>query len=271
MCVSSGPARFSGTTLYGGRCEHPEHGHIEVLGYQNTAVNLADGPNSMLLHLPATGMTRANFIPVGRHTDVLTRMANAAGPVAVAAAGSVAWMDAEPVEVFEHDVYTIVLAADPTRIPEALHQVPAHQRPTVSPGLFRFYADAFPRHTIALCCFDNAEAAQAKPLLLWYHPNDPDRIVLPALDSHTGGVPDLDAPVQTAHQVLLGTPNGFPVTYGPGMRHKLRTFLPDAVIGVDSYDLLPNGDFAISVADLASLDTENFHDLGHALLHRVRP
>ncbi|MFJ8990748.1 nuclear transport factor 2 family protein [Streptomyces sp. NPDC102279] len=44
MCVSTGEAEFSGTTLYGGRLRHPEHGLIHVLGYRNTVANLADGP-----------------------------------------------------------------------------------------------------------------------------------------------------------------------------------------------------------------------------------
>jgi len=56
MCVSMDQAEFSGTILYAGRLRHPVHGLIHVLGYQNTVVNLAEGPNAMLLHLrPRTG------------------------------------------------------------------------------------------------------------------------------------------------------------------------------------------------------------------------
>ena len=40
MCVSMWPADFTGTILYTGRRRHPEHGWIDVLGYQNTAANL---------------------------------------------------------------------------------------------------------------------------------------------------------------------------------------------------------------------------------------
>jgi len=52
MCISTGEAAFSGTIVYCGRQHHPVHGLIHVMGYQNTAVNLTDGPNAMLLHLP---------------------------------------------------------------------------------------------------------------------------------------------------------------------------------------------------------------------------
>lgn len=260
MCVSSDVAEFSGTTLYGGRCRHPEHGRIEVLGYQNTAENLAVGPNAMLVHLATSGMRREQFIPVGRHDDVLERMARATYPVAAAA--GMAWMDADEVTVFEHDIYTVVLAENPLRVSDALSQVAPHKRPTVKPELLEFYADSFPGRSIALCCFDNAEAHRAKPLLMWYRPADPDRIVLPALDCHTGGVPDLETQVLSDHYLVFGTDDaedwGQPVRYEDGMRHKLRAFLPDRVVGmrVDTGEPLPNGDFAIDYDDLLRGDLD---------------
>jgi hypothetical protein len=258
MCVSTGQADFSGTILYGGRRDHPEHGAIEVLGYQNTAVNLATGPNAMLLHLPSPGVTPSQFISVGPHGDVLTRMVDAVRPVSRGA--GIAWMDAgSGVQVFEHDVYTVVLAGDPTRITGALNLVPEHKRPSPNPELLEFYRDAFPDHSVALCCFDNAAAQRAKPLLIWYEPLDPDRIVLPALDCHTGAAPDPDAPARRDHWLLFGSDEttaewGRPVDYPPGMRHALRAFLPDRVTGVEVTGDRPNGDFAISLADLRSDD-----------------
>ncbi|SDZ30756.1 hypothetical protein SAMN05421504_112100 [Amycolatopsis xylanica] len=257
MCVSSDVAEFSGTTLYGGRCEHPEHGRIEVLGYQNTAENLAGGPNAMLLHVSTSGMRPDQFIPVGRHDDILARMAAATRPVA--AAGGMAWMGADDeVTVFEHDIYTVVLAEDPLRVPAALSRVAPHKRPVLKPELLEFYADVFPGRSIALCCFDNADAHRAKPLLMWYRPSEPDRIVLPALDCHTGGVPDLRTPVATDHYLVFGTDDaedwGEEVRYEDGMRHKLRAFLPDRVVGVQAEETLPNGDFAIDYDDLLRAD-----------------
>jgi hypothetical protein len=65
MCVSMDVAEFSGTTVYAGRQHHPAHGLIHVLGYQNTHLNLAAGPNAMLLHLPALSMRPDNFVSVG--------------------------------------------------------------------------------------------------------------------------------------------------------------------------------------------------------------
>ncbi|WP_052850578.1 hypothetical protein [Streptomyces avicenniae] len=272
MCISTGEAAFSGTIAYCGRLNHPEHGLVHVLGYQNTAVNLAGGPNAMLLHLPTRQLTPRQFLPVGHADDVLNRMVAAVRPVA-AASGGIDWMGAAPrgaVQVFDHDVYTVLLADDPTAIPAALGQVPPHRRPALDPDLLRFYADHFPDHTVAVCCFDNADSQRAKPLLLWYAPLDPDRLTVPALDSHTGGAPDLDAAVPVDHWVLFSTDEapatwGAPVAYPGDTRHSLRAFLPTAVVGrhYGPWQTLPNGDFTLSHRDLLT------GDLGR--VERLRP
>ncbi|MEU7469857.1 hypothetical protein AB0A94_15180 [Streptomyces sp. NPDC044984] len=269
MCISTGAAAFSGTIVYCGRQHHPVHGLIHVLGYQNTAVNLADGPNAMLLHLPTGRLTPRHFLSAGRTGDVLHRMV-AAVESATAATDGIAWMSAapQPVQVFDHDVYTVLLASDPTAVPAALRQVPPHRRPDLDADLLRFYADHFPDHTIAVCCFDNADAQRAKPLLVWYSPLDPDRLVLPSLDSHTGKAPDLDAAVPVDHWVLFSTDQapagwGTPVDHPGDMRHRLRAFLPTAVMGrrYGGERALPNGDFAISHRDLLAGDLDRIDRL----------
>jgi hypothetical protein len=256
-------AEFSGTTLYVGRQRHAVHGLIHVLGYQNTAVNLAEGPNAMLLHLPAQRMTRENFISVGRNPEVLSRMVDAVRPRSVG--DGIAWMDWEcgqGAEVFDHGIYTVLLSSDPTLLQAALAQVPLRKRPPLNPLLLEFYADQYPGHPIAVCCFDNAEAGRAEPLLMWYSPISPDRLTVPALDCHTGEPPDLDADVPVDHWVLFGTdeaPDGWgqSVGYETSMRHRLRRFLPDTVMGTHfGGQSLPNGDFAIAHDDLLAGDLE---------------
>lgn len=262
MCISTGAAEFSGTIAYCGRQHHPEHGLVHVLGYQNTAVNLADGPNAMLLHVPTGRLTPQHFLSTGRDGDVLRRMV-AAVEDAEAAADGIAWMSAEPsaVQIFDHDVYTVLLADDPTAISAALGRVPQHRRPHLDPDLLDFYAAHYPDHSIAVCCFDNADAQRAKPLLLWYPPLDPDRLTVPALDSHTGKAPDLDAMVPVDHWILFSTDAappawGAPVTHPTALRHRTRAFLPAAVVGrhYGPEQPLPNGDFSISHRDLLSGD-----------------
>lgn len=265
MCVSPGPAEFSGTTLYVGRRHHAEHGLVHVLGYQNIAANRAQGPNAMLLHLPARGVTQDNFLYVGRTTDVLERMVAAVRPRPVAVAGGPAVMDwmgdeAARVEVFEHDIHTVLPAADPTALPHALGRVPAHKRPPLDPGLMRFYAERYPGHAMAVCCFDNAEAARAEPLLLWYTPLDPEVLTAPALDAHTGRPPGMVGSVPVDHWVLFGSDEaphlwGEPVQHDPDIPERLRAFLPGQVVGQHYGGLLRNGDFAVRHEDLLTSGT----------------
>jgi hypothetical protein len=271
MCVSTAASQFSGTILYHGQTRHPEHGRVHVLGYQNTAVNLASGPNAMLLHVPATGMTPANFVDTRQCPRVLRDMVDALAPPTrgwrpmpedcVAVAGG-----PPPVQIFDHDIYTVVLATDPTLVPQALEHVPEHRRIRPNTPLFDFYAARYPGHAIIVCCFDNTEARSANPLLMWYRPHDLRHFVLPALDCHTGGVPDLTAHVPTDHWVILGRDNaptswGVPVTYtaddsraGHG-RHPDRhgpaaPYLPARVIGTRFTSSMPNGDFTIPFTDV---------------------
>ncbi|MFG3165809.1 hypothetical protein [Streptomyces sp. NPDC048200] len=187
MCVSTGEAAFTGTTLYGGRPRHPEHGLIHVLGYQNTVANLADGPNAMVLHLPTYRMGRRNFLSVGTASDLLQSMVDAVKPVGAGPLpDTMDWMggDAAPaVQVFEHDVYTVLLAHDPAALPAALARVPEHRRPALGGELWRFYEERYPGQAIAVCCLDNKQAARAKPLLMWYPPIDPDLLTCPTATS----------------------------------------------------------------------------------------
>ncbi|WP_309113537.1 hypothetical protein [Saccharothrix sp.] len=246
MCVSSGTACFSHTILYAGLRDHPEHGPITVFGHQNTAVNHVDGPNCLILHLPTNSL---NLIPTGRSTDLLTRLREPTEPdfysLELPAQAS----------IVPHDVYTVVLAPNPTHIPTALEAVPPSRRPTLSPDLLEFYADTFPGHAIALCCFDNAEARRSKPLLLWYRPTDPDLVVLPGLHSHAGRVPDPIELVPTDHYLLFGTDDpdwGEHYEHDPAMRHTLRSYLPASVRGYPVTKHLRNGDYALKTTDLRS-------------------
>ncbi|KUM72892.1 hypothetical protein [Streptomyces griseorubiginosus] len=91
MCISTGEAAFSGTIVHCGRQHHPVHALIHVLGYRNTAGNLADGPNAMLPHVPTAQLTPGQFLSAGRTGDVLRRMVDAVEPVAAGAHG-IAWM-----------------------------------------------------------------------------------------------------------------------------------------------------------------------------------
>jgi hypothetical protein len=275
MCVAAAPASFSDTILYHGRCRHPEHGLVHVLGYQNVAANHATGPNAMLLHLPGTGMTSANFVDTSRSRHILTDMtaaltwrSSAYGAAPAAAGGA----EPPPVQVFEHDIYTVVLATNATLIPDALSLVPEHRRVPVNRPLFDFYAREYPGHAVALCCFDNRDAARSDPLLLWYSPLRPDRVELPAIDCHTGEIPRIGAPVEVDHWVILGSSEPVPSTWPwqsswmdwseEVRRSPAGPFLPATIVGRPFAGPLANGDFMIHEADLTAGRTDRMRRVG---------
>jgi len=265
MCVAAAPAHFSETILYHGRCHHRDHGDVHVLGYQNVAANHASGPNAMLLHLPGVGMTQDCFVDTSGSPDILRNMTAALTPPLSRGAGAVpggpATAGAPAVEIFEHDIYTVVLAANATLIPEALSLVPEHRRVPANRPLFDFYARMYPDHAVALCCFDNRDAARSDPLLLWYTPRYPDRYELPAIDCHTGEIPDIGGPARVDHWVILGTDeepapqDGTWRTARMDWSEEVRRspagpFLPAAITGRTYTGIHPNGDFMISRADV---------------------
>ncbi|MFD0557279.1 hypothetical protein FB566_2539 [Stackebrandtia endophytica] len=265
MCVSAGAAEFSSTIIYSGRRDHPEHGLIHVLGYQNSAVNLAPGPNAMLLHVPTRQLRPDQFISIDRDREVLSRMGRMVDrSSSVSRAASMDWMSGD-VHVFDHDLYTVVVADDPLRIPDALSRVEPRKRPDLTADLLEFYSIMYSNHVMVLCCFDNADVRESAPILLWYRPTDPDRLVMPAIDAHTGRPPLLGAPVRRDHVLVFGTDAaadgwGTSMTYPRRLRRKTRSFLPDAVGGFSlsslqvstgtPHPLAFNGDFAIAHTNL---------------------
>ena len=285
MCVSLGPATFSNTILYVGSALR--NGKlVHVLGYQNTAQNLATkvepppssldpklwsqvvkekgasqvpAGNAMILPFPASAvMTKENVIDTSGCPGILKDIAESVKPKSRGSFSKGLDFDdvcfSAGVEVFDTGIYTVVLARDPRAIPAALEQVPIEKRPDLKPEIFAAYAEWYPGWQIALCCFSNAEAVEADPLLWWYEPAFPDVYFAPALDSHTGGVPDLDAKVELDHTLAVGSPEGkgAPIEYAGRLPEEVRAFLPTHGLGQEFSGYAGNGDFLIDRKDAQS-------------------
>lgn len=267
MCVSTAPAEFTGTIVHLGKKYHKHHGEIFVLGYQNTAQNYSSGPNAMLLHFPAMGMTQQNFLDTRPCRHILKDMVKALTPVSRGI--SFGGLSKGSVQLFEHDIYTVVLASDVSLIPSVLPLVPANKRIAINQPLFNFYAQWFSGYAAALCCFDNRQAADAAPLLVWYRPINPYYFQLPALDCHTGGVPDLEAQVAVDHWVLLSSDDMSPgrshaVHYTDSVPASVQAFLPQRVIGQRFSGRMRNGDFGIGLSDVREGRTAALERIGPA-------
>jgi hypothetical protein len=262
MCVSTAPARLSRTIVYAGVAQRAGK-RVHVMGYQNQAENLDAGPNCMILHIPsAAPMTPENMVDTSACPWVLSRLARAArGPAPAAAGYAPRSRSAAPVvHVFQKGIYTVVLANHWELAHQALTRVPAHQRPAVSAELLAFYGKHFPGWHLALCCFENHEAVTSDPLLWWFEPLFPDRLMAPGIDAHTGQPPSLRSHVQRDHELVFGMSQGSPQgslmpvhphQFGvPPLPPAVRELMPSLAFLVTRREQARNGDFLLDVADL---------------------
>jgi hypothetical protein len=276
MCVTMARAALSDTILYAAEVRPEEFGRkvVHVLGYQNTVENRAEGGNAMILPFPARPrtMSQANVVPTEQCPNILRDMATAVRGRYRSLGRHSESPDSASVEVFDTGIYTVVLASDARAIPTALGQVPYEKRPPLSPALFDAYAAWYPGWTIALCCFNNRESARATPLLWWYEPLYRDRLFAPALDCHTGDVPDLDALVTVNHTVAWGSdrmrqegPTQETVRYQDVVPTAVKPYLTRQVIGRVYAGKMPNGDFVFPVRQVRKGGYERVPE------HRVEP
>lgn len=159
--------------------------------------------------------------------------------------------------VFNHGLYTIAVGREVTKevLVEALSRVPADRRPELNWDVLGAYPQLYPDYTLAFCCFNTREIAEAGPLLYHYQPLDPSKLFLPALDAHDGRRPVPGAPVGTDHDLLVGSTTGQSVNYRDRLGD-LAEYLPRWVLRAAVSDWLPNGDFTVNTADLNQVGSD---------------
>ncbi len=262
-CCSLRAASFSSTK--GLAAEVRKDGKlVHLLAYQNTVRDSAStdsGGNAMFLPIPAKArtMTSANILDTSSAKHFLSDIDDAIRPPVREVfrnSNSVQrGIDIKDVVVFEHDIYTIVLARNATDIPAALSRVPESKRPKMNKPIFDAYARWYPGWTFALCCFNNKDATTAAPMLWWYEPMKPDQLFFPGLDAHDGNPPRIDAKnIDVDHSLAVAAsfdpPGGEPVRYTDALSPSLGKILPKFVSGDILSGELPQGDFIWNLADV---------------------
>lgn len=258
MCVSSAPALFAGTKGYIGTAEHPEHGFIHVIGYQNQAANLHGEANAMILPFPtAEAMGPENVVDLGEtYRALLTNMVEACRPevryrTLSKGLGGGLLNGGSYAKVFQHGIYHVVLASDPELVPAALEQVPEGKRPRISEELMQWYAAIYPGHAIAVCCFSNVSAAESEPLFWWYKPKGGKDALpfFPAVDAHSGRLPNLFARVQVDHGIVVGYDehhkDSIANRFKNGLPPRIADFLSPYLRGFYPSGRFENGDFFV--------------------------
>lgn len=167
------------------------------------------------------------------------------------------------VRIINFDVYTIVIAKNAGAMRKALASdaVPADRRPALNADMIKAYTKWYPGWAIAVCCFNNADAKEAKPLLFSYEPSkqaNPDDFFVPTLDAHDGKVPNLTARVDVDHTVFVATKDmakdrAVRVSYrDTGVAPGIAELLPAAVMGKVLRGAMINGDIIFRRSDLAA-------------------
>ncbi len=258
MCCTLGLAKLTKTVLYA--AEAKVNGkYVHVLGYQNQAENLTQGPNAMILPFPAAeSMGSTNVVDTSKCQKILTNYASAVKPLTRGGDSLYASKGAmKSIQVFDTGNYTVVLADDANDIPSALNQVPVSKRPRINDAVFNAYSKWYPNQPIALCCFEQGAKTAPEPMLWYYVPKDPTRLFAPALDAHDGNPPDLNQKVKVDTAVIFGSacdPISYQYASGVLFQDKVpdnvRPFLASRVWGHHIDNRLENGDFSLLISSL---------------------
>ncbi len=253
MCCTFGKAELSNTIVYAGEALK-DNKLVHVLGYQNTVENLQRGPNAMILPFPTdVVMTEANLLDTKNSKKCLKDISEVIKQSYDDDRLGVSFSKSfKRSIVFDYGIYTIILAESASAIKDSLEKVPKNKRPLINLELIDAYNKWYPNWPIAVCCFDSKDQSESEPLVWWYEPKDKDNLFVPALDSHTGYIPDLKNRVYTDHSVAFGStisPVGADVTYSDNISESLKNFLPSKVIGKEFKRPMINGDFSLSLND----------------------
>lgn len=214
MCITSAAAKLSKTRILS--CPL---GEKHLLAYANSAVNLADMPNSMILAVPGT-LTQADFIDTTPYAKFLEELENAWTPRSRSL--SMSKGISAPVQQFKVGMYEVFLAPGGKstivekikgqhRITEALKRLPEEQRPGIRSDLLEWFDSTYPGWSIVVCVFENSKPMDAQPIMFTYtpFPEWQNRLFFPGVDSHTGGPPDLDETVDVDHFLFTENPDGW--------------------------------------------------------------
>jgi hypothetical protein len=258
MCLSLEPSKMSDTILYAGDTTIDGR-YLHVLGYQNKAENLFDGPNAMILPFPTEiKMGPQNVVDTTAAQHILTDMAlgfemRSRGGTKSLGFGPDDDLIGSYVEVFDSGDYTIVLAADARDVPRVIHMVPPQKRPRVNKDVFASYPELYPEWPVALCCWQAKARVEAQPMLWWYMPKHHDLLFLPAVDGHNGKPPNLKDAAMRDHTLVVGTTattpqlnsQGWAPRYRDTLSEELQKYVPKRVVGQKLKGWQPNADIYV--------------------------
>ncbi|MCC6977587.1 MAG: hypothetical protein IT343_04660 [Candidatus Melainabacteria bacterium] len=145
------------------------------------------------------------------------------------------------------DIYDIVIAENARDIPLAIEEINPLKRPEVNTEVFSVL-DEWYRCPVAVCCFNNVQSGDAKPLAFAFEPLYPDTLVVYTLDGHDGKPPAPNEIVNVDHDIFVGSylmksSLCATVKYTDEIPDHLQPYILNKVLGVKLQKQMENGDF----------------------------
>lgn len=193
MCITSAPAKLSKTKILSIELEDGYH----LLSYANTAKNLADKANCMILPVPGS-LTQSDFFDTTAYAGFLKELEANFTSRSRSASKSLKTLSAK-VENFQLGMYNVFLSTDIHAIGGILDKLPEDQKPDISKNLLTFFEKAYPSCNFVVCVFSNNSSMDSQPIMFRYKPNNEKILFFPAVDAHDGNAPDLSKQVDVDH------------------------------------------------------------------------
>ena len=252
MCVTSLEAELKNTYIGVWEVQHSTFGERQVLAYQNSPKNLADGSNCMLLHVQSKQpLTPDCIIDTSQDPGFLQQMAHSILP---RGRGNLFGASSKNF-VVEMGIYHLALLNDVSEaaLSKTLAQIPVEKQPKISLDYLNFYARTFPSFPLILCCFNNQEAKEASPVMVHYEPIHPDVFMFNTLDGHgslpeVGELHEFHQTIITGSHHLTAAGNGFEPFNLSGISAELLPWLPQYGTALKIDQTLPNEDLLIDAA-----------------------
>lgn len=152
----------------------------------------------------------------------------------------------------QFDIYDIILAESAKKIHEHLEQIDIRKRPEVNDEVFRVLNKWY-KCPVAVCCFDNWDSGESKPIGFAFEPLDPENLTVYTLDGSSGMAPDIDKEVELDHTVFVGSyltdqDKGAKVEYTENIPEHLAPYVLDSVLGKQINGYMKNGDIVFPVS-----------------------
>lgn len=281
MCITSAAAHLSKTRILS--CTL---GEKHLLAYANSAVNLSDVPNCMILPVPGT-LTKEDFIDSTPFASFMEDLESQWTPRSRTLSMS---KGIEPVERFKVGMYEVFLAPGISRfdkatglersiterimgkkhrVTEALNEMPEERRPIVREDLLEWFDKTYPGWSLVCCVFESDKPMASQPIMFTYTPLEEfkSKLFFPGVDSHDGGPPNLDEDVEIDHFLFVEDPGGRPTEF-------FRTSVPDwlrekKLVGAKFQREDTNGDW-VHDTSMTRIDARTFVSLP-GFFRRTKP